>query len=129
MLTFGRLAHLATINPDGSLQVSVVWVGVVGDEFAIGHMGGAKKVRNIARDPRVALTIETNDANPEGLSHYLIVHGIARLVDGGAPALLQELAQIYIGPGATFPPMDDPPEGHVILITPEQFGGVGPWTA
>jgi PPOX class probable F420-dependent enzyme len=129
VLTSGRLAHLATINPDGSPQVSVVWCGLVDDDIAIGHMGEGRKVRNIAHDPRVALTIETNQTNPAGLAHYLIVHGTARLVDGGAPALLQKLAQIYIGPGVNFPPMENPPEGHVILITPTRFGGVGPWTA
>jgi hypothetical protein len=38
------------------------------------------------------------------------------------------LAEIYIGPGATFPPMDNPPPGHVIRITPTGVGGSGPWT-
>ena len=38
-----------------------------------------------------------------------------------------ELAEVYVGPGVKFPPFDDPPAGHVIHITAERIGGVGPW--
>jgi PPOX class probable F420-dependent enzyme len=126
-LTAGRLAHLATINADGSPQVSVVWIGLDGDDIVIGHLMGGQKVTNIARDPRVALTVEAEGANPVGMANYLIVYGKARLVAGGAPELLQRLAKVYIGPGVKFPPHDNPPPGHVIHITPERVGGVGPW--
>ncbi len=129
VLTSGRLAHLTTINPDGSPQVSVVWIGLEGDDIAIGHLMGGRKVTNIARDPRVAITIEANGANPVGMKNYLIVYGTARLVEGGAPELLQRLATVYVGPGVKFPPFDNPPGGHVILVTPERFGGVGPWSS
>lgn len=127
-LTAGRLAHLSTVNPDGSPQVSVVWVGVEGDEIVVGHLMGGRKVQNIARDPRVALTVEAEGANPVGMTNYLIVRGTARLQEGGAPQLLQRLAEVYVGPGVRFPPMDDPPPGHVIRITAERIGGVGPWS-
>jgi len=126
-LTAGRLAHLATINPHGSPQVSVVWIGLDGDDIVIGHLPGGQKVKNIARDPRVALTVEAEGANPVGMANYLIVYGTARLVDGGAPELLQRLAATYVGPGVKFPPMDNPPPGHVIHVTPDRIGGVGPW--
>ena len=128
-LTAGRLAHLTTINPDGSPQVSVVWIGVEGDDIVIGHLGTGRKMANIARDPRVALSVECEGTNPVGLDHYLIVHGTARLVEGGAPELLQRLAEVYLGPGVKFPPFDDPPPGHVIHITPRRVGGVGPWSS
>jgi PPOX class probable F420-dependent enzyme len=127
-LTAGRLAHFTTLNPDGSPQVSVVWIGLDGDDIVIGHLGAGRKVTNIARDPRVALTVEVAGANPVGLAHYLIVYGKARLVAGGAPELLQRLAEVYLGPGVKFPPFDDPPPGQVIHITPERIGGVGPWS-
>jgi|ERR1017187_1176859 predicted pyridoxine 5'-phosphate oxidase superfamily flavin-nucleotide-binding protein len=68
-LTAGRLAHLATINPDGSPQVSVVWIGLDGDDIVIGHLMGGQKVTNIARDPRVALTVEGEGANPVGMAN------------------------------------------------------------
>ncbi len=128
-LTAGRLGHLVTLNPDGSPQASVVWIGVDGDDVVVGHLMGGRKVTNIARDPRVVLTVEADGANPVGMANYLIVHGTARLSEGGAPELLQHLAESYVGPGVRFPPMDDPPPGHVIHITVERVGGVGPWAS
>jgi len=128
-LTAGRLAHFSTVNPDGSPQVSVVWIGLDGDDIVIGHLGAGRKVTNIVRDPRVALSVEVAGSNPVGLAHYLIVYGKARLVAGGAPELLQRLAEVYLGPGVKFPPFDNPPPGQVIHITPERVGGVGPWSA
>ena len=119
---------LTTLNPDGSPQMSVVWVGLDGDDLVVGHLMGGRKVTNIARDPRVALTVEAAGANPVGMANYLIVYGTGHLVEGGAPELLQRLAETYVGPGVRFPPFDDPPPGHVIHITPERIGGVGPWT-
>ncbi len=127
-LTAGHLAHITTINPDGSPQMSVVWTGLDGDDIVIGHLMGGRKTTNIARDPRVALTVEADGANPVGMTNYLIVYGTAHLVDGGAPELLQRLAETYLGPGVKFPPFDNPPPGHVIRITPDRVGGVGPWT-
>jgi PPOX class probable F420-dependent enzyme len=128
-LTAGRLAHLVTINPDGSPQVSVVWIGLDGDEIVVGHLRAGRKVTNIARDPRVALTVEAEGANPVGMANYLLVHGTARLVEGGASELLQRLAEVYIGSGVKFPPFDNPPPGHVIHITVDRIGGLGPWAA
>ena len=127
MLESDRLAHLVTLNPDGSPQVSCVWVGLEGDEIVSGHLGTWQKVRNIERDPRVALSIEANGTNELGLQEYLVVHGGARIQEGGAPELLQKLARTYIGPDAVFPPMPDPPPGFVMRITAERIGGVGPW--
>jgi PPOX class probable F420-dependent enzyme len=128
-LTAGRLAHLTTINPDGGPQVSAVWIGLEGDDIVIGHLMGGRKIENIKREPRVALSLDVNGANPVGMANCLIVYGRAHLVDGGAPELLQRLAEVYLGPGVTFPPMPDPPPGHVIHIAPERLAGVGPWSA
>jgi PPOX class probable F420-dependent enzyme len=126
-LSAGRLGHLTTINPDGSPQASVVWIGLDGDDIVVGHLMGGRKVQNIARDPRVTLTVEAEGANPVGMANYLLIRGTARLVEGGAPELLQRLAGTYLGPGVKFPPFDDPPPGHVVHITAERIGGVGPW--
>jgi PPOX class probable F420-dependent enzyme len=127
VLESGRLAHLVTLNPDGSAQVTCVWVGLEGDEIVSGHLGARQKLRNIERDPRVALSIEAKRTNELGLQEYLVVHGRARIQEGGAPELLQRLARTYIGPDAVFPPMPDPPPGFVMRITVERLGGVGPW--
>ena len=127
VLTAGRLAHLVTVNPDGSPQMSAVWIGLDGNDIVIGHLSGGRKVTNIAQNSRVALTVEADGANPIGMANYLIVYGNARLVEGGAPELLQRLAEVYLGSGVKFPPFDNPPPGHVIRITPTRVGGVGPW--
>jgi PPOX class probable F420-dependent enzyme len=124
----GALAHLVTLNPDGSPQVTCVWVGLDEEEIVSGHLAAdQRKLKNVARDPRVALSIEGTEIHPPGLKEYLVVHGRARLVEGGAAALLQRLAYVYLGPDVKFPPMDDPPPGHVLHITVERIGGVGPW--
>ena len=128
VVTSGRLAHLATINADGSPQISIVWVGLDGDEVVSGHLGMRQKLRNVQRDPRVVLSLETGHRNAMGLDEYLVVQGTGRVTEGGAPELLQRLADVYLGPGTRFPPFDDPPPGYVLRIAPEAIGGVGPWT-
>ena len=127
-LTAGHLAHLVTLNPDGSPQISVVWVGLDGDDIVLAHLGAGQKIRNLRRDPRVSLSMATGGRNEAGLDYYLIVHGRATLIDGGGPELLQRLAHVYLGPDVKFPAWDDPPPGVVVHITPEKVGGVGPWT-
>jgi len=128
VLESGALAHLVTLNPDGSPHVTCVWVGLEDGEIVSGHLRGSqRKLRNVARDPRVALSVEAATSNAVGMRHYLVVHGRARITDGGAPELLQRLARVYVAPNAVFPPMTDPPPGHVLRITPERIGGYGPW--
>ncbi len=127
VVTAGRLAHLVTLNPDGSPQVSAVWVGVDGDQIVSGHMAVWRKVDNVRRDPRVALSIEAEGRDDHGLDHYLVVQGSAEVVEGGAAPLLQRLAHVYLGPEVVFPPVDDPTLGYVLRITPHRIGGVGPW--
>ena len=55
LLRKAPLAHLTTLTPSGAPQVTVVWVGIENEEFVIGHLAEHKKVKNIRRDPRVAL--------------------------------------------------------------------------
>ncbi|MGH3037915.1 MAG: PPOX class F420-dependent oxidoreductase [Gaiellaceae bacterium] len=121
------LAHLVTLNADGSPQVSIVWVGLEGDDIVSAHLREQQKLRNIRRDNRVALSIETQETNPYGLRECLVVHGRATLEEGGAPELLQRLAHTYLGPDVTFPPMPDPPPGFRLRIVVERVGGIGPW--
>jgi PPOX class probable F420-dependent enzyme len=129
VLESGRLAHFVTLKNDGSPQVTCVWVGVRGDEIVTAHLFEHQKIKNVRRNPRVALSMEATGENAIGLANYLVVNGTARIEPGGAPELLQELAHRYMGPDVTFPPMPNPPEGFVMRITPQRFGGVGPWVA
>ena len=127
VLESDALAHLVTLSRDGGPQVSIVWVGLDGGEIVSGHLREQQKLRNIRRDPRVALSLETGRTNSIGLREYLVVHGRATIQEGGAPELLQRLAHTYLGPDVTFPPMPDPPPGFCLRITPERVGGIGPW--
>lgn len=127
-LTSGHLAHLTTLNADGSPQTTIVWIGVEGEEVVSGHLHLSKKLRNIQQDPRVSISLQLDGRNEMGLDHYLVVEGIARLTEGGAPELLQALAEVYLGPGVKFPPMPSPPPGFVLRTTPTRVRGVSPWT-
>ena len=124
----GPLAHLTTINSSGGPQVTVVWVGIENDEFVIGHLATHQKVKNIRRDGRVALSMLSDKTNAQGLREYLVVYGNARATEGGAVALLQRLAKIYLGPNADFPPPAmRSVAGYITRISPARFSGIGPW--
>jgi PPOX class probable F420-dependent enzyme len=123
------LAHLVTIGAGGAPQVSCVWVGIEDGEIVFASLGPRRKLDNIRADARVALSIEGDAHNRLGLRDYLVVHGTARITEGGGPELLQRLAHTYLGPDVKFPPMDDPPPGVVVRIAPERFGGSGPWAS
>ena len=129
VLESDALAHLVTLNPDGSPQVTIVWVGLEGDEIVSGHLREQQKLRNVRRDPRVSLSLETGNTNELGLRECLVVHGRATVEEGGAPELLQTLARTYLGPDVRFPRMPDPPPGFRLRIVVERVGGVGPWTS
>jgi PPOX class probable F420-dependent enzyme len=127
LLESDALVHFVTLNPDGSPQVTAIWVGLEGDEIVSGHLFKHQKVRNVERDPRVSLSIEAPSRTSLDLPEDLVIHGRARIQEGGAPELLQRLAHVYMGPDVKFPRMEDPPPGYVLRITPERVGGVGPW--
>ncbi|MCV7343100.1 PPOX class F420-dependent oxidoreductase [Mycolicibacterium rhodesiae] len=126
----GADATLVTINPDGSPQVSLVWVAVQpgedGDELVTAHLSEHKKVRNVRRDGRVALTIVSSEPGAV-MRPYLSVTGTARIVEGGAPEVLRDLAAVMItDDNVVFPP-DDAPPGYLTRIRIDAVGGIGPW--
>jgi PPOX class probable F420-dependent enzyme len=127
LLESDRLAHLVTMNEDGSPQVTCVWVGLDGDEIVCGHVPRLRKLENIERDPRVALSVEGAQVGDNGLRDYLVIYGTARVTMGGAPELLQELAHTYLGPNVDFPPMENPPPGFVTHIAVDRIASAGPW--
>ena len=122
----GPLAHVVTLAEDGTPHVSLAWVGIEGDELVIATLFDQRKLRNLRRDPRIALSFITGGRNPIGLDNYLVVNGTARITEGGAAEILARLAKTYIGPDAVFPPMPNPPPGYVTRITVDRVSGVGP---
>ena len=129
LLETEAVAHVVTLNDDGSPQVTAAWVGLDGDEIVLATLPDQRKLRNIRRDPREALSVESSNVNAWGLREYLVVYGTARVTEGGAAEMLQDLAHTYLGPDVVFPNMPDPPPGFVTRITPERLGGVGPWVS
>lgn len=86
--------HLATIMPDGSPQVTQTWVDTDGTYILINTVLGHQKVRNIERDPRVALTV----SDPSQLSRYWQVRGrVLNVTKDGAAEHVERLAQRYLG--------------------------------
>lgn len=127
LIESGAHAHLVTMNKDGTPHVTVVWIGIENDEIVCAHLLRNQKVRNIERDGRVILSLEADTKSSYGLMEYAVVHGTARITEGGAPELLQKLAYVYMGPGVKFPPMDNPPPGYITRIQVTRIEGVGPW--
>lgn len=127
LLGSAAVATVATINADGSPHLSAAWVGVEDGEIVIGTLGDQRKLRNLRRDPRIALTVQSDRINEWGLREYLVIDGSARITEGGAAALLQRLAHTYLGPDVVFPAMPDPPPGFVTRVRVERVSGIGPW--
>jgi hypothetical protein len=107
--------------------VTIVWIGIEGDEIVSGHLFEHRKVHNMRRDSRVAISLEAPGENAIGMRNYAVLYGRARITEGGAPELLQRLAYTYVGPGVTFPPMPDPPPGYITRIRVDRITGQGPW--
>jgi len=84
-------ATLVTLNPDGSPQVTLVWAALQstpdGDELVVAHLAEHKKVRNIRRDPRVAVTIVAAAGHGQPMTPYLAIDGTAYITDGGTRVL------------------------------------------
>ena len=127
LLTSGKLAHCATVNADGTPQMSVMWVGVDGDEIVSAHMGAWQKVKNIQRNPKIVLSLEADTREANGMQHSLLIQGTARVTEGGAAQLLYELGKVYVGPDAEFRPSTDPDAGYIVHIAVDKIGGFGPW--
>ena len=121
-------ATLVTVNRDGSSQVSVVWFVVQrtadgDDELVAAHLADYLKLRNIRRDPRVSVTVVSTDRSGP-FTPWLSIKGTARVEEGGAPELLEEMIPPMFGPDTGFPP-PGAPAGYLTRITIEKVGGVG----
>jgi PPOX class probable F420-dependent enzyme len=88
-----EFATLATIEPDGRPQLSVVWVSRDGDDLLVSTVEGRRKHRNLARDPRCTVLVFPRDAPYT----YVEVRGTATMTREGGRELIDEHARQYTG--------------------------------
>ncbi len=94
LLRGSSLCYLATSMPDGSPQLTQTWVDTDGRHVLINTVAGFQKVRNIERDPRVALTV----SDPKRPGRFFQVRGtVQRVTAEGAAEHIESLAQRYLG--------------------------------
>ncbi|WP_327189781.1 PPOX class F420-dependent oxidoreductase [Streptomyces xinghaiensis] len=114
-------ASVATIQPDGSPQVSVVWVKRDGDDVLISTTVGRRKEKNLRRDPRISVVV----TDPENPYSYGEIRGEASVTEEGGQELIDELALKYTGKTyAEFNPRsgEDAPR-VVVRVTPRKVVG------
>lgn len=114
-------AHLATLMPDGSPQVTPVWFDRDGDSIRINTARGRQKDRNMQRDGRVALAI----SDPDNPYRYLEIRGrVTEITEQGADDHIDKLALKYMGKEKY--PLRKPGEVRVTYrIAPEHFHTMG----
>ncbi|MCA1716562.1 MAG: PPOX class F420-dependent oxidoreductase [Actinobacteria bacterium] len=113
--------YIATTMPDGSPQLTQTWADTDGEHVLINSVQGYAKVRNIGRDPRVAVAV----SEPGNPSRYYEVRGrvVDITTDGGAEHI-EMLAQRYLG--APYPWYGGRDQVRVIVvIEPEKISSVG----
>ncbi|MFE7182065.1 PPOX class F420-dependent oxidoreductase [Streptomyces erythrochromogenes] len=114
-------ATVATIQPDGSPQLSVTWLMRDGDALLISTTEGRRKEQNLRRDPRITVMINPPDAPYT----YAEVRGTAELTTEGGQELINELSRKYTGKDyRDFNPasVDDDPR-VVVRVVPRKVVG------
>jgi len=114
-------ANLGTLMPDGSPQVTPVWVDLEGGRLVVNTAKGRVKDRNMRRDPRVSLAI----MDPENPYRFLEVRGrVVQISEQGADAHIDKMAKKYLGQDTY--PHRRPGEVRVrYLIEPERVHTMG----
>jgi len=114
-------ANLATVNPDGSPQVTPVWFDVDGEDIRINTARGRVKDRNLRRNAAVALAV----MDPDNPYRYVQVRGrVSEVTESGADAHIDSLAKKYMGVDKY--PYRRPGEVRVIFkIRPERVQAMG----
>ncbi|WP_445394836.1 PPOX class F420-dependent oxidoreductase [Streptomyces sp. LE64] len=112
---------VATVQPDGSPQVSPVWVKRDGDDLLVSTTVGRRKEKNLRRDPRVTVLLQPFDAPYT----YAEIRGSAQLTTEGGPELIDELSLKYTGKSyAEFnPAAAEDAQRVVVRITPRKVVG------
>jgi len=114
-------AHLATLNRDGTPQVTPVWVDFDGTNVVVNTARGRVKAKNLEREPRVALSI----ADPDNPYRYVSIQGrVVNMTEQGADAHIDAMAKKYLGKDKY--PFRAPGEVRVMVkIAPEKVHVVG----
>ena len=110
-------AVLATINPDGSPQTSVMWVGHDGSDLLFSTVEGRVKHRNMRRDPRVSLTV-IDSADPE---NYVELRGLVSMTPDVGRRVDTQLSWKYDGKD----PDEDKPGAVRVVVRMEVLKATG----
>jgi PPOX class probable F420-dependent enzyme len=116
LTTKPAFANLATLNSDGSPQVTPVWVDFDGTHLLVNTAKGRVKAKNLAREPRVAVSI----SDPENPYRYLGIQGrVVEMTETGGDPHIDKMAKKYLGKDSY--PFRAPGEVRVIVkIAPEK---------
>lgn len=116
-----NFAHVATVMPDGSPQVSAVWIDTDGDRIRFNTAEGRVKPRNIRRDPRVTISI-IDQKNP--YSWAAIRGRVVEMTEEGGDAHIDSLAKKYLGQ-ETYPNRQPGEVRLIVVIEPEGVSTMG----
>ncbi|QCX73814.1 Pyridoxamine 5'-phosphate oxidase [Streptomyces sp. YIM 121038] len=112
-----NFATVATLNRDGAPQTSVVWIAREGDTVLFSTTAGRLKARNLARDPRISLTVYDTD-NPY---QSIDIRGTAELIEDPQKTLPHTLSHKYLGENP--PPEPDDVLRLIVRVTPTKITG------
>jgi PPOX class probable F420-dependent enzyme len=116
-----NFAHVTTLMPDGSPQVTAVWVNLEGDTIVFNTAEGRQKPRNMRRDPRVAVSIVDQD-NPYTAA---FVRGkVVEITPEGGDAHIDSLAKKYMD-ADTYPFRQEGEVRLIVKIEPHHVSGMG----
>jgi PPOX class probable F420-dependent enzyme len=117
LLSRPNFAHLATVMPDGSPQVTPVWCDLDGEYVRVNSAKGRRKDKNIRKDARVALSI----CDSENPYRYLEIRGrVVEIIEQGAREHIDSLAKKYLGVDV-YPHHNDTDVRVIYRIAPERF--------
>jgi PPOX class probable F420-dependent enzyme len=126
ILAVPHLSVLATTNPDGSAQMSVIFVKPDGDDILFSTIEGRRKTTNMARDPRVTLLLHSLTASATG-SAYATIHGTVDLTDDPDGAFHQVMYGFHMG-GAT-PPPEPGAQRVIVRVRPQRAYAPFPYSS
>jgi PPOX class probable F420-dependent enzyme len=120
LLSKKGFAHIATLQPDGAPQLSVVWFDWDGEHLLFSSKLDRRKLRNLRRDPRLSVLI----TDPESPYRYLEIRGRVERMDPDSQAELADvLSQKYVGRPFDVP---RPDEGRMrVAVRPERARAYG----